>query len=1445
MFRVPSLGRVRHVRNLALAIAVFSVVATGLPVAGAVSVAPGAVAPTAGHSVSTHPIVSAPAPSASSPIRSLLPSHPLGTGNSGNLTFYSNNSSFAPSAVTTGGSCTQSKYLYGTYNYYYNYCYGGAVDPTIVNFANGDIGVGYSVAIDRNIGSCAGATGNVSDLVGFSVSADGGHTFANATYLGNLTCRYYNAIEPSFTVAPNGDVYGVYVEENHTAGNGQGGYTSRAGDALGFTVSSNGGATFSPPVPLNSSGNISRPQIVSFGASLYVLFENISNGTSSFSWGTGSCCGYPVSLNLLYSSDGGATWQGPYVVPGENATASNSTLGAWMQVNATGTVGISYFTNHHCVYIAYSYCYKYGDDLVFATSTTNGSTWSSPVLVAPNVGETAYYTSYYSANAYFDVVTSSHFVFGPSGNDVYIAYAGTYNKFTSTYYYYNYEYSGIFEATGTIGGASWTVSAIQTTLDYFNYDNQFNPSIGWVGSTLYLAFSWENTTYCYSSCNPVEYTYSEWATTSADGLTWAKPGIVDVINMRSVYYYCGYYCGEGFVGFQSSVGSTASATPLMAFTLPPSYSYAFSYHYNGTAYNYYYNYSYPARLEVAFPYTGPTVSVNFTEQNLPAGTAWSFSVDGATVSTTSTSYTVNDVPVNYSLAITPNPVPAGYWQIISPASSVGPEVSFDRNSTVWFNYSVSYGIALYIEPSNPYDAELEINYNGSYYYTYAYTCIGCTTYTYTYPSFPWYFAVGTHLLVTSYGYPLDGADYWTGNGAGSYNGSGSQANLTVGGVLNETGWFGGFGSYDVQVNPVGLPATSVYDFAFDGTAYSAAGDTSVTVHNVGTGAHSVSGITANASTSGWEYFGYSTPASPFIVPIEPIVNLSFALVDLAASPGTVTFQAQGLTSGTVWTFGFNGTVYSSSTPWINVTTRPGTFPVQGFPVTALNASVGYVPTGLAATLSVTTGSTYVIDFTQAYKVQILDGNGGSVSGAGTFWDASGSSVSVHATAHNNYGFGDWSGSGTGSYTGTDSYANFTVSGPIVETANFYPLPTDRFNLTVTEVGLGNGTWWTVYVGGVGYSSDQPTFQIQNLYPCGDPSGSYSVAVPYAYSADGLTRYVPSSRLPSTICTNGATVLSVTFASQYFLTLQSTAGGFAEASVGLFTTTSGLWVPASLSVQLTAVTLANYTFVQWTGTGPGNWTGPGASQSVVLTGPVTETAVFAKVIPPAPTLYTVDFKLASTLATGTTWSVTLGGVSYSSATSDLYVPGLKAGSYPLVVSTSLSPDGLTQYQANGDPTSVSVTHNQTLAVTFQTYYWFSVSATAGGQATPASHWVVAGGSVLLNASPEPGYVFVGWAGTGAASYTGPNEVSTLPVSSPVSEVAMFQLASPPGGPGTQSSTSSSFWGQTTTWIIFAIVGLIAGLLVGLVVTRRRRAPPMEPATVETEPPMESAAPPEGA
>jgi len=112
--------------------------------------------------------------------------------------------------------------------------------------------------------------------------------------------------------------------------------------------------------------------------------------------------------------------------------------------------------------------------------------------------------------------------------------------------------------------------------------------------------------------------------------------------------------------------------------------------------------------------------------------------------------------------------------------------------------------------------------------------------------------------------------------------------------------------------------------------------------------------------------------------------------------------------------------------------------------------------------------------------------------------------------------------------------------------------------------------------------------------------------------------------------------------------------------------------------------------------------------------------------------------------------------------------------------------------------------------------------ATGAAEPAVGWYAAGSQLILAASPSGNYLFESWTGNGTGAYSG-TEVSTLvTVNAPINELALFELPPPP------IQTKGGFYAQTSTWGIFAVVGLVVGIALGMVLTmmsrRRRQAPP---------------------
>src|SRR5207248_1311159 len=85
---------------------------------------------------------------------------------------------------------------------------------------------------------------------------------------------------------------------------------------------------------------------------------------------------------------------------------------------------------------------------------------------------------------------------------------------------------------------------------------------------------------------------------------------------------------------------------------------------------------------------------------------------------------------------------------------------------------------------------------------------------------------------------------------------------------------------------------------------------------------------------------------------------------------------------------------------------------------------------ISHTVAPTTNKTYTATFTTQYYLTMAHGTGGTVIPA-SGWKNSGATVSITATPTNNnqvsYSFSGWTGSGAGSYSGTNNPASITMN----------------------------------------------------------------------------------------------------------------------------------------------------------------------------------------------------------------------------------------------------------------------------------------------------------------------------------------------------------------------------------------------------------------------------------
>lgn len=1358
----------------------------------------------------------------------------VGARPSGNPTyleqFYANNSSFADQPQSNQ-LCQKS--TSGTVHY--TYCYPQAQNPSVLRLANGNTALAYSVYTTVSSSTCAGSVVNTATRIGFSISTSGGRSFGPITYLGNDSCAYLQATEPSFAVSGTGEIFGAFVEANKSTSKTYvfpPAYTGRSGDALGFVTSSNNGATWSSVVTLNRDGNITHPVLAAFGRSVYIVYENSSNSTTTYPGGISSGSFHAISLDLYRSLDAGKTWTGPTYLPELNSSMGYWSTAASLAVNATGTLAVAYATNRTCVSgCASPAAAYYGDAVVEASSATNGSTWGPIHVVKRLAGESHCWSGY---NGNFQCFTAAvewtpqtTIAFGPNGRTLFVGWAGTY-PVPGVLSTSSWSHAGVFAAVSTTGGSSWKVTPVAANLNGYLGNDFYLPAVGVAANgTVYLTYTEENSTTCAGSgCSALVGSYSQWVVTSANGVNWTAPLLVSFSYRGSPST-----ASTSWSGWESSVGFTSGGVPMLVYALPK----ASTARVVLVGSTYYYNYTYPTNLTVAYPYSGAIVPVTFIQTGLAAGTLWSMALNGEPFNSTTNALTVSNVPVNLTVAVDHPLVTAGFWTKETSFSSVGTAARFNRTSTVYFNLSEAFGLQLLFTPAWIPNLYLSFTYNSTYYYIQEYrSCYSgnCYRNVYQFPTtVPWYFPAGVVLDITSTN-SIPAVGYWNGTGKGAFTGYGSQANVTMDGPINETAWAIAAGVYNESFHPVGLPSTSVFSFTFGSHLYSSPANQTANVSNVGTGAYALSGIQANSSNPGWEYFGYSSVGSTVVVPAEPVVNLSFANVHVAAPAGIVPFRANGFVAGTVWALTFNGTSYASATPWINVSTRPGSFPWSVAPAVSGNGSVGYVPGTVGPTVSVTPGTTVGVPFTPAFRVDVVPGVGGAVSGSGVHWLANGSAAKYIASPYPGYRFVQWAGDGSGSFTGASLNASILALGPIVESASFAPLPTDRFNVTLIASGLAPGTWWSVFLNGVGFSSDQANFTVYGLYSCSaGAAGHYNLTLPTAYpNGTALTRYVPGT-YRSSFCINSAAPIVVPFSTEYGLTVASTPGGFATVTMGTTTTDQLLWAASGSLVQVEEYPDSGYSFLGWNGTGVGAYTGTSYAPPVGIGGPIVELASFGPSLPTVAPTFTARFYPSTSLAPGTIWNFTLDGVGYSTGLAWLNVSGLASRTHNLSVGVSFAPDGLTRYTPVGVNPHFSISGaNVSVPISFVRAYWVVVAGSAGGLVTPASNWFAAGQSLMLSATPNAGYQFQSWAGVGPNAYSGNLSSTNVVVSAPIVESATFL----PIAPSATASSSGGPWSSPATIVLLVVVGAVVGAVAGLLLTRltrRRSAPDREEPVAE--------------
>jgi hypothetical protein len=255
---------------------------------------------------------------------------------------------------------------------------------------------------------------------------------------------------------------------------------------------------------------------------------------------------------------------------------------------------------------------------------------------------------------------------------------------------------------------------------------------------------------------------------------------------------------------------------------------------------------------------------------------------------------------------------------------------------------------------------------------------------------------------------------------------------------------------------------------------------------------------------------------------------------------------------------------------------------------------------ISHTVAPTVSKTFTATFTTQYYLTMTKGTGGTVSPT-SGWKNSGATVSISATPTNNtqvsYRFSGWTGTGTGSYSGPNSPASITMSGPITEVATFTQNPVQ---VTVQTNIAGR----SFTVDGTAYTAAQ-TFSWA-------PGSSHTIATTSPQSGGTGIQYVwsnwsdpngsvPIKAISGTVAPTINKTYTANFTKQYYLTMTAGTGGTVTPASG--------WKNNGAVVSISATRATGYSFTNWTGTGTGSYSGANNPASITMSGPITETATF--------------------------------------------------------------------------------------------------------------------------------------------------------------------------------------------------------------------------------------------
>jgi hypothetical protein len=267
----------------------------------------------------------------------------------------------------------------------------------------------------------------------------------------------------------------------------------------------------------------------------------------------------------------------------------------------------------------------------------------------------------------------------------------------------------------------------------------------------------------------------------------------------------------------------------------------------------------------------------------------------------------------------------------------------------------------------------------------------------------------------------------------------------------------------------------------------------------------------------------------------------------------------------------------------------------------------YAGTDNPATITMNSAVTETASWGHEYRL-IMDTTIGTTDpSAEENWYDAGSTVQISATApaatsDGRYDWLGWTGTGSGSYSGTDKPASITMNGPITQTAawkqEYYLTVTSSYGSPTPESG------WVEAGESITASVTSPVSgpSSNTRYSCSGWTGTGSVSTSGTNTSTTFTMNEPSS-------------ITWNWIAQYYLTMNTNFGTV---------TPSSDWYDEGTTVQIsttapTPTSDERYDWLGWTGTGSGSYSGTDKPASITMNGPITQTAAWKQEIRSSSTI----------------------------------------------------------------------------------------------------------------------------------------------------------------------------------------------------------------------------------